>query len=61
MGRNPATSVVNPDLRVHGVDNLYLSGSAVFVTCGAGSPTLLLTALGVRLGDHLRAASGSAG
>jgi choline dehydrogenase-like flavoprotein len=61
MGRNPATSVVNPDLRVHGVENLYLSGSAAFVTCGAGSPTLLLTALGVRLGDHLRAVLGSAG
>jgi choline dehydrogenase-like flavoprotein len=55
MGSDPRTSVVNRDLRVHDVDNLYVAGSAVFVTAGAGSPTLLLTALGVRLADHLLA------
>jgi choline dehydrogenase-like flavoprotein len=53
MGRDPDTSVVDPALKVHDTDNLYVSGSASFVTCGAGSPTLLLTALGLRLADHL--------
>jgi choline dehydrogenase-like flavoprotein len=53
MGLNPATSVVNRDLRLHEVDNLYVAGSASFVTGGVGSPTLLLTALSIRLADHL--------
>ncbi|MEQ1575480.1 MAG: GMC oxidoreductase, partial [Vicinamibacterales bacterium] len=53
MGLDPRTSVVDKDLRVHGTDNLYVAGSAPFVTVGAGSPTLLLTALSLRLADHL--------
>jgi len=53
MGRDPRTSVVDKDLRVHGTSNLYIAGSAAFVTAGVGSPTLLLTALSLRLADHL--------
>lgn len=54
MGDNPRTSVVNRDLRVHGLKNLFVAGSSVFVTCGVSNPTLTLTALSVRLADHLR-------
>jgi choline dehydrogenase-like flavoprotein len=46
--------VVNADCRVHGIDNLYVGGSSVFATCGAGSPTLTIVALAIRLGDHLK-------
>lgn len=53
MGVDPRTSVVDPHLRVHGVPNLYLAGSAPFVTGGVGSPTLFLTALSLRLADRL--------
>ena len=53
MGHDPQTSVVDADLKVHGSDNLYVAGSAPFVTGGVGSPTLLLTALSIRLADHL--------
>ena len=54
MGANPRTSVVDPNLRVHGTRNLFVAGSSVFVTSGAANPTLTLTALTFRLSDHLR-------
>jgi choline dehydrogenase-like flavoprotein len=54
MGADAGTSVVDPELRVHGVPNLYVAGSAPFVTGGAGGPTLLIAALALRLADHLR-------
>jgi choline dehydrogenase-like flavoprotein len=53
MGTDPRSSVVDENLRVHGTENLYVAGSASFVTGGVGSPTLLLTALALRLADHL--------
>jgi glucose dehydrogenase len=53
MGRDPRTSVVTSDLRVHGVENLYLSGASVFVTSGTANPTLTIAALTLRLADHL--------
>ena len=53
MGTDPATSVVDSNCRVHGVDNLYISGSAVFPTSGQANPTLAITALALRLADHI--------
>jgi choline dehydrogenase-like flavoprotein len=53
MGDNPATSVVDRDLRVHDVDNLYVAGSAPFVTAGVANPTLTIVALSLRLADHI--------
>lgn len=53
MGRSPQTSVVDPDLKVHGLDNLYVCSTGAFVTFGAVSPTLTTAALGLRLADHL--------
>ena len=53
MGRTPADGVTDSDLRVHGVDNLYVCSNAVFPSVGAVNPTLTLTALAFRLGDHL--------
>lgn len=43
---------VHSDRNVHGVGNLYIIGSSVFLTCGAGSPTLAIVALSHRLPDH---------
>ncbi len=45
--------VVNRDLRVHGLANLYVAGSSVFTTAGANFPTITLTALSLRLASHL--------
>jgi choline dehydrogenase-like flavoprotein len=53
MGTNAETSVVAPNLRVHGTTNLYVASSATFVTSGASHPTLLITALCHRLSEHL--------
>jgi choline dehydrogenase-like flavoprotein len=53
MSADPAAGVVDRDLRVHGLDNLYLAGSAPFVTSSAAPPTLTIVALSLRLADHL--------
>ena len=53
MGADPATSVVDPDLKVHGLDNLYVASSSVFPTSGQANSTLLAAAFGVRLVHHL--------
>ncbi len=53
MGDDPRTSVVDGNLKVHGTTNLYVAGSAPFVTCGVSFPTLTIGALSLRLADHL--------
>ncbi len=53
--------VVNRDCRVHGIANLYVAGSSVFPTAGANFPTITLTALALRLADHLALQLNSAG
>lgn len=54
MGADPATSVVDTDLRVHGVENVYLAGGSVFPTSGCANPTFTIVALSIRLAEHLR-------
>jgi choline dehydrogenase-like flavoprotein len=54
MHPDPSLGVVNEDCRVHGVANLYVAGSSVFPTAGAANPTLTITALALRLADHLK-------
>lgn len=54
MHHNPRYGVVNADGRVHGIENVYVTGSSVFPTGGYANPTLTLLALAIRLGDHLR-------
>jgi choline dehydrogenase-like flavoprotein len=53
MGETPEQSVTDRDLRVHEMENLYLCSNAVFPSAAAVNPTLTLTALAMRLGDHL--------
>jgi choline dehydrogenase-like flavoprotein len=59
MGHDPASSVVDPDLRCHGHANLYLVGSQVFPAAGSAPPTLTVAALALRLADHLLALGSS--
>ena len=56
MGRDPATSVVRPDGRLHSVENVYLAGSSVFPTSGCANPTFTIVALSIRLAEHLQGA-----
>lgn len=53
MGADPRSSVVDANGRVHGIDNLYIAGSAVFPTSSQANPTLTALALALRLADHL--------
>jgi choline dehydrogenase-like flavoprotein len=54
MHADPLHGVVDPDCRVHSVPNLFVAGSAVFPTSSSSPPTFTLTALALRLADHLR-------
>lgn len=58
MGRDPATSVVTPDLRAHDLDNLYLADASVLPTSAAVNPSLTVASLSLRLGAHLAAQPG---
>jgi glucose dehydrogenase len=53
MGADPETSVVDSNLKAHEITNLYVVGSANFVTHSVVNPTLTIAALALRLGDHL--------
>jgi choline dehydrogenase-like flavoprotein len=56
MSRDPRDGVVDPDGRVHGVENLFVTGASVFPTAGFANPTLTVLAMAIRLADHLRGA-----
>jgi choline dehydrogenase-like flavoprotein len=54
MAPGPSDGVVDADGRVHGTRNLYVAGGSVFPTAGRANPTLTITALAIRLADHLK-------
>jgi choline dehydrogenase-like flavoprotein len=54
MSSDPADGIVDPNLRVHTTDNLYVASCSVFPTGGSANPTLTIIALAVRLAEHLR-------
>jgi choline dehydrogenase-like flavoprotein len=53
MGTDPRTSVVDAEMRVHGVENLSVASAAVFPNGSAQLPTLTMMALALRLGERL--------
>lgn len=54
MSNDPGQGVVDADMKVHGVNNLFLASSAVFPTGGYANPTLTVVALACRLADHVK-------
>lgn len=54
MGTDPASSVVDCGLRVHGVNNLRVLSCAVFPTGGSSNPTFTMLTLALRLADQFR-------
>ncbi len=54
MSASPETGVVDADCRVHGLDNLFVSGAQVFATGGFANPVITLLALAFRLADKLK-------
>ncbi|MEM9579983.1 MAG: GMC family oxidoreductase [Pseudomonadota bacterium] len=53
MTADATTGVVDPNCRVFGSENLYLSGSSVFPSGGHANPTAPIMGLSLRLADHL--------
>jgi choline dehydrogenase-like flavoprotein len=47
-GRAPQTSVVDPNGRMHQVDNVYVADGSVFVTSGCQNPSNTLMAVARR-------------
>jgi choline dehydrogenase-like flavoprotein len=54
MGNDPATSVVDANCKVHGIEGLYVAGSSIFPTSGQANPTLMIMSFAIRLADHLK-------
>jgi len=53
MHDSPRQGVVDRHGLVHGMSNLYVAGSSVFPTGSAIFPTITLTALALRLSQHI--------
>ena len=55
MGNDPATSVVNSFGEAHDVPNLFIADGSIFVTSGSANPTCTITALALRIAEHIAA------
>lgn len=51
FGQSPATSVLTPENRVHGVDNLYVVDASFFPSCGGVNPSLTIVANALRVAE----------
>ena len=54
MGSNQYNSVVDTNLKVHNINNLFVVGSSVFPSGGHANPTLTIVQLSLRLAEHLK-------
>ena len=59
MASNPDEGVCDENLKVFGLDNLYVVSNSVFPHMGANPPTLTIAALAQRLAAHLEGESTS--
>lgn len=53
MSTDPACGVVDENLAVHGVPNLHVVSSSVFVTSGQANSTFMIVVFALRLIEHL--------
>lgn len=53
MSADPAEGVVDADLKVHSLDNLYVAGASAFPSAGVSNPTFTIITLSIRLAEHL--------
>ena len=58
MSDDPTQGVVDANLKVHSLDNLYVAGSSVFPSAGISNPTFTIVTLSIRLADYLKKALG---
>ena len=55
MGLDPRSSVVDPNMTVHGIANLSIASASTFPTGSAPMPTFPLMEISLRLADHVAA------
>jgi choline dehydrogenase-like flavoprotein len=53
FGADPATSVLDPNCKVHDIDNLYVVDGSVLPSAGAVNTGLTIAALALRAGDYI--------
>lgn len=53
MSARASDGVVDPNLAVHGVPNLFVASSSTFVTSSQANSTFMIMVFAVRLADHL--------
>jgi choline dehydrogenase-like flavoprotein len=53
MSASPSGGVVDQNLAVHGVPNVYVASSSAFVTSGQANSTFMVVAFALRLADRL--------
>jgi choline dehydrogenase-like flavoprotein len=53
ISKTPDEGVVDTNLKVWGISNLYVCSTAVFPTGSHSNPTVTMLALGLRLVDYL--------
>lgn len=53
MGADPATSVVDENLKVHQIKNLYVGGNGIIPTANASNPTLTNVSLALKAAHHI--------
>ena len=53
MAKDPSKGVVDSNLKVFGVDNLWITGSSTFTSSGHANPTFTIVQLSLRLASHL--------
>jgi choline dehydrogenase-like flavoprotein len=56
MSDRPEDGVLDPQLAVHGFDDLYVASSSAFVTSGQANSTFMIVVIALRLADHLHRA-----
>ncbi|MDC0619442.1 GMC family oxidoreductase [Candidatus Pelagibacter ubique] len=54
MSSSKKFGVVDKNLKVYGVNNLYVVGSSTFPTGGHANPTYTIVALSIKLAEHLK-------
>lgn len=59
MAKTPDEGVCDPNLKVFGLENLYLASNSVFPQMGPNPPTLTIAALALRLAKHLEGPAAS--
>ena len=59
MASRSDLGIVDKDLKVFGIENLYITGSSVFPTSSIVNPTFTIIALSLRLGEKLLSLSSS--